>query len=71
MYAFPEMLKLTEQEWPSEAHKQVAETVLLCNKNYHSLTDLKDGARIIAEIPEATIKTVTAMDLYGMGIMLP
>jgi hypothetical protein len=71
MYAFPSMLELTGQEWPSDAHKKVAETALLCNGRYHNLTDLKEGARIIAEIPDDKIKLVTAMDLYALGIMLP
>jgi hypothetical protein len=35
------------------------------------MTDLMEGARIIAEIPEDKIKLVTAMDLYALGIMLP
>jgi hypothetical protein len=71
MYAFPAMLELTEQEWPSEAHKVVAERVLIGNSRYHSLTDLKEGASIIAAIPEDKIKLVTAMDLYALGVMLP
>lgn len=71
MYAFPSMLEMTKQEWPSEAHKQVAQNALLCNSRYHTMTDLMEGARIIAEIPEDKIKLVTAMDLYALGIMLP
>lgn len=71
MYAFPEMLEMTKQVWPSDAHKQVAENILLCNSNYHSMTALMEGARTIAEIPEDKIKLVTMMDMYALGIMLP
>ena len=70
MYAFPSMLELTGQKWPTDAHQKVAETILLCNGRYHSMTDLMEGARIIADIPEDKIKTVTAMDLYALGIMV-
>ena len=68
MYVFPEMLKLTEQKWPSKAHQKVAETVLLCNPRYASLTALKEGAEIIAAIPSKEIKKVTAADLLYRGI---
>ena len=71
MYAFPEMLEMTGQKWPSKAHQKVAETVLICNRQYHTMTALMEGARIIAEIPKDKIKKVTAGDLYALGIMLP
>jgi len=71
MYAFPEMLEMTKQEWPSEAHKKVAETILIGNSRYYSMTELMEGARIIAEIPDDKIKLVTAGDLNALGIMLP
>lgn len=70
MYILPQMLKLTKQVWPSKAHKTVAENILLCNSRYTNLTDLKEGASIIAAIPKDKIKLVTAMDLYALGIML-
>ena len=71
MYAFPEMLELTKQVWPSPAHKTVAEAILIGNSRYHTVTDLVEGAEIIASIPEDKIKLVTACDLAAMGIMLP
>ena len=71
MYVFPEMLKLTEVKQPSKAHQKVAESILLCNSQYNTLTKLIGGAEIIAAIPEDKIKTVTAGDLYALGIMLP
>ena len=71
MYAFPSMLKMTKQKWPTKAHQKVAETVLLCNPRYHTMTDLMEGAKIIAEISKDKIKEVTLMDLYSMGIKIP
>ncbi len=69
MYVFPQMLEMTKQKWPSAAHKKVAETVLLCNPRYFTMTDLKHGASIIAAIPKNKIKLVTAGDLLALGIM--
>jgi hypothetical protein len=71
MYAFSEMLKGTGQVWPTEAHKTVAEAVLIGNGRYFTMSDLKNGAEIIASIPEDRIKLVTAADLSAMGVMLP
>ena len=71
MYVFPSMLKMTEVEQPSKAHQKVAETILLCNRQYTTLTNLRHGAEIIAAIPNDKIKKVTAGDLYALGIMLP
>jgi len=71
MYAFPEMLEMTGQAWPTKAHEKVAKTILIGNSRYFTMTDLKEGAQIIAEIPVNKIKKVTAGDLYALGIMLP
>ena len=71
MYAFPEMLEMTKQEWPTEAHKIVAELVLIGNSRYYTLTELMEGAAIIAAIPNDRIKLVTASDLAALGVMLP
>jgi hypothetical protein len=71
MYVFPSMLKMTKIKQPTDAHQKVAETILLCNPRYHTMTDFANGARIIAEIPKDKIKKVTLMDLYALGIMLP
>ncbi len=68
MYAFAEMLELTGQTWPSDAHRVVAEKVLIGNAHYHSLDALKDGARIIAGIAPEQIKTITAKQLSELGI---
>ena len=71
MYVFPGMLKMTKVKQPTKAHQKVAEAILLCNRQYTTMSALQEGARIIAEIPEDKIKLVTAMDLYALGIMLP
>lgn len=71
MYAFPEMLDMTKQEWPTDDHKIVAEKILIGNGSYATLTDLMDGAAIIAAIPADKIRKVTVADLYTLGIMLP
>ena len=71
MYAFPSMLKLTKIKQPTKAHQKVAETILLCNRQYHILDDLIHGAEIISAIPNDKIKKVTAGDLYALGIKLP
>lgn len=71
MYVFPEMLEMTKQEWPSDAHRTVAEKVLLCNSRYFTLSGLMEGAEIIAAIPEEMIKLATAADLAALGIVFP
>ena len=71
MYAFPEMLKMTKVEFPTGAHKIVAENILIGNGRYFTLDTLTEGAKIIADIPEDRIKLVTAGELYDLGIMLP
>jgi hypothetical protein len=70
MYAFPQMLDMTKQEWPSPDHKIVAEKILIGNGRYSTLTDLIEGAAIIAAIPQDQIRKVTACDLQRLGIML-
>jgi hypothetical protein len=71
MYVFSEMLDLTKQKWPTKAHQKVAESVLLCNPRYTTLTDLIVGAKIVASVPKDRIKKVTASDLFSLGIMFP
>jgi hypothetical protein len=71
MYVFPGMLKMTKVKQPTPAHQKVAETVLLCNSRYHTMTTLTEGATIISKIPKNEIKKVTLIDLYKKGIMLP
>jgi len=70
MYVFPNMLKVTKQKWPTEAHQKVAESVLLCNPRYHTMTDLMEGARIIADIPNDQITKVTVVDLWKLGVLI-
>lgn len=71
MYAFPAMLDMTKQVWPTEDHKYVAEAILIGNSRYHTMQDLMDGAKIIADVPTEKIREVTALDLRALGIMLP
>jgi hypothetical protein len=70
MYAFPEMLELTKQVWPSDIHKIVATNCLIGNRRYFTMTDLMEACRIIADIPEDRIKLVTANDLSVLGVMI-
>lgn len=70
MYLFPEMLEMTEVKWPTDAHRNVAEKVLLGNGRYDRLCDLTNAARIIANIPTDKIKTVTGVDLARLGILI-
>ena len=70
MYLLPDMLNLTEVKWPTDAHRDVAEKALLGNRNYSRLSDLTEATRIISHIPADKIKTVTAVDLMRLGIMI-
>jgi hypothetical protein len=70
MYLFPEMLEMTEVKWPSDAHRNVAEKVLLGNCRYDRLSELTSAARIIASIPADKIKKVTGADLARLGILI-
>lgn len=70
MYLFPEMLEMTEVKWPTDAHRDVAEKVLLGNGRYDRLCDLTNAARIIANIPADKIKKVTGADLARLGILI-
>jgi homoaconitase/3-isopropylmalate dehydratase large subunit len=64
------MLDTTEVKWPSDAHRIVAEKVLLGNCRYDRLSDLTTAARIIASIPEDKIKLITGAELAHLGILI-
>jgi hypothetical protein len=73
MYIFPDMIDMSfsdkeKIEWPSKAHKVVAENVLLCNSLITDRDTLINCGRIIRKIPKSKIKIVTLLDLVKLGI---
>ena len=73
MYIFDDMIELgfptgTKPEWPSPAHRRVAETALLCNPRIRFRDQLIQGVAIINKIPVDQIKKVTVADLRRFGV---
>jgi hypothetical protein len=70
MYMFPDMVNMglpKGASWPSEAHKQVAVNLLICNPNINNMDLLHSGVVNILNIPEEKIKTITLHDLSDYG----
>jgi hypothetical protein len=69
MYIDPSFLKLTDVEFKSEAHRKVAEQLLLSNPRVTNMTQLTNGCKLVNKIPAKKIKNVTPNDLemYGLG----
>lgn len=66
MYMLPEMIDMglqEGQEWPSDAHKVVAQNVALCNSRVTTRDILTEVCQAIIAIPESDIKTVTWIQL--------
>ena len=51
------------EKWPSETHREVAATVLLCNPQVRTMDGLECGVEAVLRIPEKRIKTVTLREL--------
>ena len=65
MYAFPEMISLgllENQEWPSEAHKKVAQFIGLGNGRVDSQDKLIEVCQTVIAIPMDKIKIVDIVD---------
>jgi hypothetical protein len=56
-----------EEKWTSDAHRQVAAAVCLCNPNIFTWGTLTHNVEIINAIPKDKIKKVTAQDLEDLG----
>lgn len=66
MYLLPEMIDLglkTNQKWPTPAHKQVAQTIGLCNSRVTTRDALTEVVQAIRKVPKSKIKKVTVLDL--------
>lgn len=70
MYIFPKMLEMTNVTFKSEAHRKVAENILLCNPLVTTMNSLTDGCEKINKIPKTKIKEVTLADLPKYGLSL-
>lgn len=73
MYMIPSMIDMglkEGEEWPTEAHKEVAMNILLCNPKINSRDKLTEGVSKILKIPNDIIKTVTIHDLPKYGFFL-
>lgn len=51
------------QEFPSEDHKTVAQTIGLCNRNVFDADTLMEIVQSVIKVPVDRIRTVTAMEL--------
>lgn len=66
MYIFPEMIDLglkQNQSWPTEAHKNIAITLAICNPNVHCRDTLMDIVASVLKVSEDRIKKVTYEEL--------
>lgn len=73
MYAIESMIDLglqDGQEWPSDAHRKVAMTLMLCNPLVKTRTALNEGVQKVISIPVNRIKSVTLAELpeFGLGL---
>lgn len=65
MYAFPEMIELTGREFPTPAHKQVAQRIAICNPNVFQADVLAAVVDAINAVPNKRIKGVTYDELVN------
>ena len=71
MYIIPEMIDMgleEGQEFPSKAHKAVAEIIALCNPNVFQRDVLTAVVQAVCKVPMEEIVTVkypTLVDRYG------
>lgn len=73
MYMIPNMIDMglkEGEEWPTQVHKEVAMSVLLCNPSINTKDKLTEGVSKILKIPNDVIKTVTINDLPKYGFCL-
>jgi len=73
MYGFDSMIDIgmpKRSKWKSEAHREVAITVCICNPHVHDSTTLASNVRIINKIPKNKIEKVTWDQIRGMGCIL-
>ena len=73
MYIMPEMIELgieDGKEWPSAAHRTVAQRLFLCNPLIHTRDALTSAVSKLLTVPLKEIETLTLEDLgkYGLGI---
>ena len=68
MYTMPEMINMglnENEKWVSNAHKKVAQTLLLCNPLITTRDKLINGVAKIQSIPKKRIKTITRQELVS------
>jgi len=72
MYCFPEMLELglKGKPWKSDAHRVVAEKLLLANPRINTLQLMIDNLAIIQSLSEEKVKRITLCDALYLGILV-
>lgn len=73
MYMLPDMIEMglrPDQNWPTAAHKKVAQRLALCNPLIKTRDDLTEVVQKVIAIPRSQIKKVEFKDLpkYGLGL---
>jgi len=68
MYAFPSMLELADQKWKSEAHRKVAEALLIGNFRIETRSQLIEFGSAINGLTEDEVKTLTVEGAVMLGI---
>jgi hypothetical protein len=66
MYAMPGMEDIglkKGQEWPTEAHRDVAQKLCLCNQNIFTAEVLQQVVQAIIKVPNDKIKQITLEQL--------
>ncbi|MDD5651628.1 MAG: hypothetical protein PHF86_14635 [Candidatus Nanoarchaeia archaeon] len=66
MYIIPDLINLglkDDQQWPTEAHKVVAQNLLLCRPEINDRDILIQCVQIILTVPIEKIETITLEEL--------